>query len=412
MDILLVTVVFPYPINDGGRSGTFKLIEFLRKEHNVTLICPACTPSNHQKLRSLWPNVKLLTFNTSPIQNEVFNLKGLIKKTLIRPKKPTKFDQFKANMVLNTTDLVRYYFSDLVELVRKEIEKSKFDLIQVDFIELAPLVHFLPKNIKKVFVHHELRYKRMSLEYATLGYLDVAEEWKIANTKILEIGLLNTYDKVICLTEIDRKILANEGVKEEKLETSPLPVTIEEHPINQPFEFIKRLVFLGPEIHFPNLDGVDWFLNNCWNPLLKKDPNLKLSILGKWSEGTRKMYAEFRNVTFEGFVEDFSTVMKGSIMIVPLRIGSGMRMKILEAAAWHVPLVSTPIGAEGLPIVHMENGILAETAQQFIDGIITLSNEPILQNKFVKNARAIIKLGYSVEECGQIRNQIYKKIIS
>jgi glycosyltransferase involved in cell wall biosynthesis len=102
--------------------------------------------------------------------------------------------------------------------------------------------------------------------------------------------------------------------------------------------------------------------------------------------------------------------MKGSIMIVPLRIGSGMRMKILEGAAWHVPMVSTSIGAEGLPMTNMENCILADSPNEFIDGILTLAADTDLQNMFVKKAKNIIKLGYSVEECGQVRNEIYKRI--
>jgi glycosyltransferase involved in cell wall biosynthesis len=196
------------------------------------------------------------------------------------------------------------------------------------------------------------------------------------------------------------------------LEVSPLPVDLTEHPINQPFEFSNRLVFLGPEVHFPNLDGVDWFLNNCWHKLLKNNPRLRFSILGKWSDEAKIMFSGFRNVTFEGFVEDLSSVMKGSIMIVPLRIGSGMRMKILEGAAWHVPMVSTSIGAEGLPMKNMENCILADTSGEFIDGILTLAADNNLQNMFVKHAKHIIKLGYSVEECGQLRNEIYQKITS
>jgi glycosyltransferase involved in cell wall biosynthesis len=412
MEILLVTVVFPYPINDGGRSGTFKLVEFLRKEHNITLICPSCTEANHRKLQGLWPNVRLLTFQNSGHVSEGFNLKGFIKKTISGQKKPSKIEVFKSNMVLNTTDLVRYYFADLLNLVREELKFKSYDLVQVDFIELAPLVNFLPDGIKKIFVHHELRYKRMALEYSTLGFEDVAEEWKIANTKLLEVGLLNKYDKVVCLTDIDKNILASDGVYADKLVVSPLPVDVAEHPINQPFEFSKRLVFLGPEVHFPNLDGVDWFLNNCWEKLLKADPRLRLSVLGKWSHEGRKMFSAFRNVTFEGFVEDLSVVMKGAIMIVPLRIGSGMRMKILEGAAWHVPMVSTHVGAEGLPMTHMENCILADSPQEFMDGILTLSTNPELQNDFVKNAQSIIKSGYSVEECGQIRSKVYRELIS
>ncbi|MCP9770013.1 glycosyltransferase [Lacihabitans sp. LS3-19] len=410
MDILLVTVVFPYPINDGGRSGTFKMIEFLRKKHKITLVCPSCTAENHQKLGKLWPNVKLLTFNSPDIASG-FNIKGFIK-SLAGKKKPTKLEQFKQNMVLNTTDLVKFYFANLIELFQAELASKTYDLVQIDFIELAPLVHFMPKNLPKIFVHHELRYVRMAQEYATLGYEDSSEEWKIQNTKVLEIGLLSKFDKVICLSKIDKDTLVSEGLEEAKVEVSPLPVDIKEHPINQPFEFKNRLVFLGPDVHFPNLDGMDWFLNNCWISLLKKHPNLQLSITGKWSEAAKKMFVQFSNLHFEGFVPDLAGLMKGSIMIIPLRIGSGMRMKILEGAAWHVPMVSTSIGAEGLPMLNQENCILADSSVDFTEGILNLIKDEALQNKLVNAAKEIIKSGYSIEECGQIRERIYNEISS
>jgi glycosyltransferase involved in cell wall biosynthesis len=407
MDIILVTVVFPYPINDGGRSGTFKMIEFLRNKHNITLVCPSCTVENHQKLHELWPNVKILTFKG---QDKIkgFDIKGLIK-GLARKDKISKLDQFKQNMVLNKTDLVKFYFANLIELFLAELATKTYDLVQVDFIELAPLVHFIPENLPKIFVHHELRYIRMAQEYATLDYKDYSEEWKIQNTKILEIGLLSKFDKVICLSKVDKGILVSEGLEETKVEVSQLPVDIIEHPINQPFQFKNKLVFLGPDIHFPNLDGIDWFLNNCWVNLLKKQPNLQLHITGKWSEDAKKMFVQFPNLYFKGFVHNLSGLMEGAIMIIPLRIGSGMRMKILEGAAWHVPMVSTSVGAEGLPMVNQENCILADSSQDFIEGILRLLKDEPLQNELVNVAKKIIKSGYSVEECGQIRERIYKE---
>ena len=410
MNLLFITVVFPYPVNDGGRSGTFKMIEFLRANHSITLICPESDKEHLAELKKIWPNVKIVTYLKTLPEPNSFDFKKFVKGFL--PKKElSKQQHFYQKMGLNTSSLVNYYFQNLIELAQNEVEKYSFDVIQVDFIELAPIRKFISKNIPTVFVHHELRYRRMHLEYKTIGIKDFSEEWKIENTRVLEVGLLNKFDKVICLTNIDKEILKKDGVEESKLLVSPLPVDIKDHPINIPFKFNNKLVFLGPEVHFPNLDGVDWFITKCWNNLLKINPKLHFSITGKWSEKGKSFFKDYKNIRFEGFVEDLSNIMEGSIMVIPLRIGSGMRMKILEGASWHVPMISTPVGAEGLPMENMNNCIIAESPEDFINGIIQLSKDAELQNKFVATSKKLISTGYSVEECGLIREMIFKDIV-
>src|SRR5690606_29781818 len=117
---------------------------------------------------------------------------------------------------------------------------------------------------------------------------------------------------------------------------------------------------------YPNLDGIDWFLSNCWGEIQRLNPGVKLSVVGRWSEEKKKWFDGYENVSFEGFVPDLETVMRGSVMIVPLRIGSGMRMKILEGVSYHVPVVSTSVGAEGLPMVNDINCKIADSASDFI----------------------------------------------
>src|SRR5690606_30035953 len=129
----------------------------------------------------------------------------------------------------NTSNLVQYYFEDLLNVFQGEMLLGIYDLVQIDFIDLAPLVHFIPKEIPKIFVHHEIRYKRMMLEKATLLEHRPEDDWKIQNTKVLEIGLINQFDKVVCLTDIDKQILLEEGVMKDKLEVSPLPMVLSEH---------------------------------------------------------------------------------------------------------------------------------------------------------------------------------------
>lgn len=411
MNLLLVTLVFPYPINDGGKSGTFRMIDVLRENHKVTLICPESREKHLSELRTLWPDVNIIPFKKTPGGKKDHPVIDFFKTLLGRKLKLEKHQVLASEMQLSTSNLENFYFGNLLEIFIKEAQSGKYNLIQVDFIDLAPLVHFIPKGVPSVFVHHELRYKRMMRERDTLQETNEVDEWKIQNTKVLEIGLINRYDKVVCLTEIDRRVLLEDGVYPYKLEVSPLPMILNEHAINQPFKFRNRLVFLGPDQHYPNLDGIDWFLKNCWEQLRSLNPGLTLSVVGKWSEEKQKWFEHYEGVKFEGFVPNLEDVMEGSIMIVPLRIGSGMRMKILEGVSYHVPIVSTSIGAEGLPMKNGMNSNIADTAADFILATDQLVKSPELQNTYIENAKLILSKGYSAKDCTHRREDIYERML-
>jgi glycosyltransferase involved in cell wall biosynthesis len=409
MNILLISVVFPYPADNGGSSGMHKLIEGLRQVHTITLVCPSSSLENTKALTLLWPNVDIVPFSMPSGSVNNFSLKSLIK-SFGNTKKPTKAQLFRQAMVLQTTNLTNFHFNDLIEIVKGQVAQKQFDVAQVEFIELAPIINFLPKGLKTVFVHHEIRHRRMRLELATLPSVDNADIWKIENTKILEIGLLNLFDKVVCLTPHDKQYLIEDGVSAHKLEVSSLPAHFIDHNINNPFIFKNRLVFLGPEIHFPNLDAIDWFLDNCWKELQKKHPNLSFDIIGKWSLKTIESYKKYKNVNFVGFVPELEEIMTGVIMVVPLRIGSGMRMKILEGVSWHVPIISTTIGAEGLPMNNGENCFISDTSLEFINSVSEVIESIDLQKQFIEKSRSLIFAGFSVEECTNARNQIFESV--
>lgn len=410
MDILLISVVFPFPIDSGGSVGTHKMIDYLRSNHTLTLVCPESTIENEKALSSLWPDVKIVVFSMPKMPSDKISLKKIIKSFTVSSK-ISKEEVFKKFMVLKTTDLTNYYFENLIQIVQKLTQEESFDLIQVEFIDIAPIVHFLPRNIPKVFVHHEIRHKRMLLEYNTLLHKSDSDVWKIENIKLLEVALLNKFDKVICLSNLDKASLIEDGIEPQKLIVSPLPIDIIEHEINVPFVFENRLVYLGPEVHFPNLDAVDWFLNNCWERLKIKNPHLVFDIIGKWSTKTIESYSHFKGVNFVGFVDDLSVIMKGAIMIVPLRIGSGMRMKILEGVSWNMPIISTTIGAEGLPMQHTQNCFIADSSLEFIVSISDLAQNKKLQGQFVENSRILIKEGFSTKVCGEKRKEIFKNLL-
>lgn len=412
MKILLVSVIFPYPIDAGGSAGSFKLIDYSRKFNEITLVCPH--PSREEyytELKALWPDINIVTFHTHfgngqpTLLRKVYNfMKG-------RGTEPAFEEISKKNMVLFNTDLVNCHFPGLISTVKKLIAAEQFELIQVEFIEFAPIVYFLPEHTPKVFIHHEIRHRRMKHELDTLSHQSDVLKWRLESTKKLEISILSVYNNVFTLSDQDKEYLVEDGIEESKISVSPLPVEFKKSAINQPFVFKNRIIYLGPEQHYPNLDAVDWFLQHCWDEISRKNPKIQFWVVGKWSEQFKAKHGHQKNVIFKGFVQHLEEVMEGSVMIVPLRIVSGMRMKILEAASWNVPVVTTTLGAEGLPMVHNENCLIADSPDQFVREVERAITDSGLQQKLIKNSEELISEKFSKEYCGEIREQYYSDIM-
>ncbi len=409
MNVLSISTVCPYPLDAGGSIGYFKALDQLRKNHTLTLVCPEPAIEYKEKFLSLWPDVRFNFFKGGGEPYSPTRLRKIV--NLFKPKaKPNKIEYFRSQSQLDRLDFTSYFYNDFIEIVQKTCSDIKFDLIQVDFIDAINIVHFLPKNVKKIFVHHEIKHRRLTSEHTLLGQNQIGDLWFIQNIKALEVAHLNTYDKVLVLTEVDKIRLIEDGVNPEILAVSPLAIELKEKAINQPFTFKNKLVFLGPDDHFPNLDGVDWFLERIWPNLNKSYPDLGFQVVGKWTPKNIERYKHISNVKFLGFVKKLESALEGAIMIVPLRIGGGMRMKILEGASFSCPIVSTQVGAEGLPVINGDHCLLADTAQEFENSIKKLISDSLLQNKLITASKIVFKDAYSEDQCGIIRENIISSV--
>lgn len=290
------------------------------------------------------------------------------------------------------------------------IDKYSIDVVQVEMLENISLVLSLPEKVKKIFVHHEIGFVRLALRKDIL-YPESTECMSILKMyKFMEVHLLNLYDTVVSLSSIDTEKLKKAGVKTNVFTSFAMITPHKSDLISQ--DNCKTLVFVGPEAHNPNYQGVKWFLDNCWNKLLEHDAEYKLKIIGKWTEETSQQWlSKFSHITFSGFVDDLDDAIKGSIMIVPITIGSGIRMKILEAFSIGVPVVSTTVGAEGIPITNCESGMLADDPIDFIDSIIRLKDAR-LYLQLIKGGNEIIKNMFSFEVLKENRIGIIDSVVN
>lgn len=296
-----------------------------------------------------------------------------------------------------------------IEHLYKITRERKYDIIQIEMPWHINDILAMPEGTKVIHVHHELGFVRRELEinnYVGNHFYEVCKKFADFN----EIGLLNMYDAVVTLSSVDAKKLENNGVKI-PVYSSFATITSSTN-INKCQGSGKRLTFIGFGNHGPNFEGIKWFLENCWDKLNRLDSGYTLDIIGKWDDDIIAQYTtKYPGVTFLGFVDDLYAAIKDSVMIVPITIGSGIRMKILEAASKGVPFVSTIVGAEGIPVTNGKDCFLTDNPDIFVEDIIKLQDSN-LRNSFVHAAHQMVQKEYSIEALRKNRLEIYEKVLA
>lgn len=415
---VLIVSPFPiYPLTSGGHQAIFNGMACLRGVANVFLVYTT-TESRVKKgecraLEEKLPFVKCVPFIEPSSRHNIAwawrcsinKLKqcGIVSKFITGYLEGKTTGVEKKKVLSFEIGMISEGFQKHVLSV---IGKYHIDIVQMEMMETIRMVDALPKHVKKVFVHHELRWVRNEL---LLAQIEATEDMRkrVEENKKEEIEYLNRYDQIIVLSETDKKKLQKEGVKT-KILTSFAVVGGENQEIDVVEGDAKRLICIGPSFHYPNYDGVMWFLENCWNELQGVSSEYQLHIIGNWEQDKKDSIVKmYKNVHFLGFVDDLSEVARGSIEIVPLRIGSGIRMKILEAARLGVPVVSTTIGAEGLPLRNGENVVLADTPKEFVEGICMLQ-DPEERERLVFNMQWSVSPKFSLDALRENRKLLYE----
>jgi glycosyltransferase involved in cell wall biosynthesis len=149
-----------------------------------------------------------------------------------------------------------------------------------------------------------------------------------------------------------------------------------------------RMIFVGQMSWFPNRDGMEWFLAEILPHILRTKPNARFALVGK-NAGLHVPAALSANVELLGFVDDLAPVMRdAAVYVVPLRAGSGTRLKVLEAMAFGKAMVTTSIGSEGITLQDGENAIYADDADSFAAAVLRVMNDSDLAARLGAHARA------------------------
>lgn len=408
-NILFILPWLPYPLKSGGHQAIFNGIKAVIEDYNVFITYDKNENDDDSEeqanlTKALGHTVTVLPY-TNKIQKEkpsfplrcyirFWNIKERIKKAIRFSKEKHVTHFFKIEINSNNRIL----------FINNLIETHRIDIVQCEMISSLSDVLVLPSHVNRIYVQHQIDYVRCKLDLEEQNlfsrYKDI-----FLQSKQSEIFLLNHFDKIITLSNYDKNLMEQDGVSV-PIYVSPAITTTDPRPYIKS-ETNKLLSFVGPSMHYPNVSGISWFLEKCWNQLKSSDSDFKLQIIGEWDDSVKKnILKHFTDVEFCGFVPDLSSKIANTIMIVPITIGSGIRMKILEAISNGVPVVSTSIGAQGLPLEDKKDCFITDSPQTFVDDILLLKDESIRET-IILNAQKKVSAEYTLTNLKKTRLNIY-----
>jgi glycosyltransferase involved in cell wall biosynthesis len=207
---------------------------------------------------------------------------------------------------------------------------------------------------------------------------------------------LRLADHVLTVSDTDRDAFAS-FLEPEQLTVIPTGVDLDYFQPMPLEETANSLVFTGSMDWLPNQDGILYFVDAILPLIKQQQPDVSLEVVGRSPSRKLQALAEReKSMRLSGWVEDIRPfVARGAICIVPLRIGGGTRLKIFEAMAMGKAVVSTSVGAEGLPVRHGDNILLADTPEDFALSVISLLRDSDQRNRLGSAARALVQEKYS-----------------
>jgi sugar transferase (PEP-CTERM/EpsH1 system associated) len=174
----------------------------------------------------------------------------------------------------------------------------------------------------------------------------------------------------------------------------------------------RRIVFVGSMDYHANIDGAVNFARQVWPHLRERQPNLIFTIVGKDPAPEVRDLAQIPGIEVTGTVDDVRPFYReASAAVVPLNVGGGSRLKILEAMAAGVPVVSTTQGAEGLQVRHDENILIADTNEQLVAAITSVVEIKTRHDELSAAGRELVSRRYDWSSLGNALYSVYEKLL-
>lgn len=263
----------------------------------------------------------------------------------------------------------------------------------------------LQKNTRKIFDTVDLHYLRTMRQSENQNSRKLKN--KALKTKKLELGLARSSQATITVTDIEKRILEDEGIRDVYVIPNIHETIAQKKQI--PFEERKGILFIGGYKHEPNIDAVKWLVKDIMPSVWAELGDVPLYLLG--SDPTEEVLQLASNKVFvPGYLNDVGEFFLSSrLFVAPLRYGAGMKGKIGQSLEYGLPIVSTTIGTEGMNLTDEINVLTANDSHTFAEKIISLYCNNQKWDKIRQESSASIS-SYSPENVKIQLKQLFEKL--
>ena len=368
------------PLDKGGKLRTWHLLRHLAKRHEITYLAfadPDTPPADVQGMHQVAAHVVAVP-RTDP---------------------PKGTPRFYLDVALHVLDPLpyavgKYRSRELARRLKALLAGGRFDVVVCDF--LCQAVN-LPQRLASpavIFTHNvesEIWRRHAETARGIVGRL----LYRMQHSRMLryEARALRRFDAVLAVSDADRETFARlyPGAISGPVHVVPTGVDTDFFSSGASDPDSRTLVFTGSMDWLPNEDAMVFFCRDVLPLIRAEEPGVRLSIVGRAPTPAVKRLAEDAGVQVTGRVDDVRPYMRdAAVYIVPLRIGGGTRLKIFEAMAMGKAVVSTTVGAEGLPVASGEHVLLADEPRTFCRAVVRLLRDVDRRRQLERAARTLV----------------------
>lgn len=360
MRVLQICNKAPYPPNDGSSIAIYNMgIGFISNE--VELHVLTINTKKHFKADTEVPQEYRTKANyQSVFENTDVSVFGALR-----------------NLFSSQSYFVsRFYFKDFEEKLIEKLVANTFDVIQLEGLFVATYIPTIKKYSKAKIALRAHNIEYLIWERHLKNETSIFKKWYLSlqtrRLKNFELKVMKDLDAIVTITDFDKTVFEKEGFKK-SIYTCITGVDVEAYRkkitnIKKP----KTIFHFASMDWMPNIEAVDWFLNNCWKNILKQVPDAKFVMAGRNMPQRLSKLSQPNVLVAEKVKDSKAFYNEHEIMLVPLLSGSGLRIKIIEGMAYGKAIVSTSVGAEGINYTHGKNILIADSSTDFTTAVVEL----------------------------------------